>query len=130
VVGPALDHYQPDLIIVACGLDAGFMDPTARMMLSSDSYRAITATLMAFADRHCDGRIVLVHEGGYHLQTVPFFALAVFETLSGIRTDVADPFLPAIAAACAAPLQDHQNAAITRAAARLAAAPPVKGFQR
>lgn len=129
VVSPALDHYQPELIIVACGLDAGFMDPTARMMLSSDSYRAITAALMACADRHCSGRIVFVHEGGYHLQTVPFYALAVFETLSGIRTEVADPFLPAIAAACAAPLLDHQEAAVARAEARLAAAPPVKGFK-
>ena len=130
LVMPALDLYQPDLIIVACGLDAGFMDPTARMMLSSDSYRAITSALMAAARRHCDGRLVFVHEGGYHLQTVPFYALAVFETLSCIRTGVADPFLPAIAAACAAPLQDHQNVAITRAEAGLAAAPPVKGFQR
>lgn len=129
VVAPALDQYQPELILVACGLDAGFMDPTARMMLSSDSYRAITAKLLAFADHHCNGRIVFVHEGGYHLQTVPFFALAVFESLSGIRTAVTDPFLPAISAACAAPLGDNQNAAITRAEAALAAAPPVKGFQ-
>ena len=129
VVAPALEHYQPELIIVACGLDAGFMDPTARMMLSGESYRSITASLMAEADRHCDGKIVFVHEGGYHVQTVPFYALAVFETLSGIRTDVLDPFLPAIAAACAAPLQDHQDMAITRAEMALAAAPPVKGFE-
>lgn len=129
LVAPALDQYQPELILVACGLDAGFMDPTARMMLSSESYRAITTALLASAARHCDGRIVFVHEGGYHLQTVPFYALAVFETLSGIRTDVTDPFLPAIAAACAAPLQDHQNAAIAKAEAALAAAPPLKGFQ-
>ena len=55
---------------------------------------------------------------------MPFHALAVFETLSGIRTGVEDPFLPAIAASCAAPLQDHQDAAIARAEAALAAAPP------
>lgn len=129
VVAPALEHYQPEMIIVACGLDAGFMDPTARMMLSSDSYRAITAALMACSDQYCNGRIVFVHEGGYHLQTVPFYALAVFETLSDIRSEVEDPFLPAIAAACAAPLEDHQDLAITRAEAALAAAPPVKGFK-
>jgi acetoin utilization deacetylase AcuC-like enzyme len=128
VVAPALDTYQPELILIACGLDAGFMDPTARMMLSSDSFRAVITTLMACANKHCDGRIVCVHEGGYHLQTVPFYALAVFETLSGIRTDVTDPFLAAIATTCAAPLQDHQNAAITRAEAALAAAPPDQGF--
>ncbi len=115
IVAPALESYQPELILVACGFDAGFMDPTARMMLSSESFRAITRSLMAFADQHSSGRIVFVHEGGYHLQTVPFYALAVFETLSGIRTQVTDPFLPAIAAACAAPVQKHQSEAVFKA---------------
>jgi len=130
VVGPALDAFKPDLIIVPCGLDAGFMDPTARMMLSSDSFRAITELLMQCAATHCAGRIVFTHEGGYHIHTVPFHALAVFETLSGIRTEVQDPFLPAIAAACAEPLQPHQEAAIARAEAALAANPPHAGDPR
>lgn len=123
VILPALDLFQPELIIVACGLDAGFMDPTARMLLSSDSFRLLTRALMGSADRLCDGRIVFTHEGGYHIQTVPFHALAVFETLSGIRTEVEDPFLAA-ARECAAPMLPHQDAAITRAEAALHAAPP------
>jgi acetoin utilization deacetylase AcuC-like enzyme len=79
---------------------------------------------MACADLHYGGRVVFVHEGGYHLQTVPFHALAVFEALSGLATDVDDPFLPAIAAICATPLQDHQNTAVSHAEAALAAFPP------
>lgn len=121
---PALEMFQPDLILVPCGLDTGFMDPTARMLLSSDSFRLLTQALMDAADRLCAGRLVFTHEGGYHIQSVPFHALAVFETLSGIRTQVQDPFLAAVARDCAAPLLAHQEAAVMRAEAALRAAPP------
>lgn len=125
VIVPALALFRPDLVIVACGLDAGFMDPTARMLLSSDSFRHLTQSLMQAADRLCEGRIVFTHEGGYHIQTVPFHALAVFETLSGLRTGVEDPFLPAVAQSCAEPLLPHHEAAIARAENALRAAPPI-----
>ena len=125
IVVPALDDFQPDLIIVPCGLDAGFMDPTARMMLSSDSFRKITARLMESAQRHCGGRIVFIHEGGYHIHTVPFHALAVIETLSGIRTEVDDPFLAAITAACAAPPTSDQSDYISKAESAMRAYPPL-----
>ena len=36
--------------------------------------------------------MVAVHEGGYAESAVPFFGLAVVETLSGVRTAVEDPF--------------------------------------
>ena len=124
VVAPALEAFKPDLIIVPCGLDAGFMDPTARMMLSSDSFRALTAALMACADERCGGKIVFSHEGGYQIHTLPFHALAVFETLSGIRTEVEDPFLAASAYACSAPTQPHERAAIDQAEAAMLAHPP------
>lgn len=125
IVVPALDAFQPDLIIVPCGLDAGFMDPTARMMLSSESFRKITAKLMESAQQLCEGRIVFIHEGGYHIHTVPFHALAVFETLSGIRTKVDDPFLAAITSACVAPPTTDQLEYVSKAEAAMKSNPPL-----
>jgi hypothetical protein len=52
----------------------------------------------------------MLHEGGYSLHTVPFYALAVLECLSGLSTDVVDPFLPPEGSAD--PLLPHQAAAI------------------
>ena len=46
----------------------------------------------------CDGRLVVVHEGGYSESYVPFCGLAIVEELSGHNTEVQDPFLEAIAA--------------------------------
>ncbi len=93
IVLPALRRFRPQLIIVACGYDANAVDPLARMLLHSGSFRAMTARLREAAEQLCDGRLVLVHEGGYAEAYVPFCGLAVLEELSGIRTAVEDPLL-------------------------------------
>ena len=93
IVIPALERFKPELIIVACGYDANALDPLARMQLHSDSFRSMTALVQDAADRLCDGKLVMVHEGGYAESYVPFCGLAVMEQLSGIRTEVEDPLL-------------------------------------
>ncbi|SQI30927.1 Histone deacetylase-like amidohydrolase [Serratia plymuthica] len=64
IVIPALERFKPELIIVACGYDANALDPLARMQLHSDSFRSMTALVQDAADRLCDGKLVMVHEGG------------------------------------------------------------------
>lgn len=93
VVLPALRRYRPQLILVASGLDALFRDPLGRMLLHSESYREMTRDLVEGADELCEGRLVLIHEGGYAPTVVPFAGLAILEELSGRKTDVVDPFL-------------------------------------
>lgn len=98
IVIPALEAYGPELVVVASGLDANMVDPLARQMLYAGSFREMTAMLMDAADSLCAGRIVAVHEGGYAESAVPFCGLAIIETLSGVRTDVVDPFEETFAA--------------------------------
>lgn len=93
IVVPAIERFDPDLIVVASGFDANGVDPLARMILHSESYRGLTKQVMELADRLCDGRLVVVHEGGYAESYVPFCVQAVVESLSGERTDVVDPML-------------------------------------
>ncbi len=93
IVIPAIDRFRPDLVVVASGFDANGVDPLARMLLHSESYRWLCEQVMALAARHCDGRLVVVHEGGYAESYVPFCVHTVVETLAGERTDVADPML-------------------------------------
>lgn len=93
IVLPALDRFQPDLIVIASGLDAGAADPMARMLAHSETFRAMTQRMLDAADRLCGGRLVVVHEGGYSEASVPFLGLAIVEALSGERTDVVDPTL-------------------------------------
>ncbi len=91
IVLPALDQFKPDLIIVACGFDASAFDPLSRMLASADTYRQMTQQLMSAAHKHCDGKLVLVHEGGYSEAHVPFCGHAVLETLAGSDIRAQDP---------------------------------------
>ena len=56
------------------------------MMANSALYRRLTASLMEVADEVCDGRIVMCHEGGYSIYSVPYQGLAVMEQLSSTRS--------------------------------------------
>lgn len=89
----ALEQYRPELIVVASGLDANAVDPLARMLLHSDSFRQMTTMIKDAAARLCDGRLVIVHEGGYSEAYVPFCGQGLLEALSGETTAVADPEL-------------------------------------
>jgi acetoin utilization deacetylase AcuC-like enzyme len=124
VVVPTLRMFEPDLIIVPCGFDAGHLDPTARMLLTSESFRRMTVIIKTLAAELCSGRLVFVHEGGYALQSVPFLALATFEALSGHKTVVHDPFLPAVQALAMQQLQPHQAIAIQAAVSAMQIHPP------
>jgi acetoin utilization deacetylase AcuC-like enzyme len=92
VVLPALQSFRPELILVASGFDASINDPLGRMLVTASGYRRLTKLLMDAAGELCDGRLVMSHEGGYSAVYVPFCGVAVLEEMSGIKTDVVDPF--------------------------------------
>lgn len=91
IVLPALERYQPDMIIVACGYDAAGVDPLARMLATADTFRQMTLKVKQAAADLCEGRLVLVHEGGYSEVYVPFCGHAVIEALSGSAIVAPDP---------------------------------------
>ncbi|MHA6195896.1 class II histone deacetylase [Pseudomonas wadenswilerensis] len=95
---PALERFEPELIVVACGFDANGVDPLGRMLLHSDSFREMTRLVREAAERLCQGKLVMVHEGGYAEAYVPFCGLATIEALSGVRTPVVDPLLDMLVA--------------------------------
>ena len=70
VVGPAVERYAPDLVLVSAGFDAHERDPLAGMRVTTEGYAAIVARLRAAAQHACGGRIAAVTEGGYHLSAL------------------------------------------------------------
>ncbi|MDJ0826122.1 MAG: class II histone deacetylase [Rhodobacter sp.] len=91
LVLPKLRAFQPEAIVVACGYDAAAYDPLAQMTASALTFRMLTRLIMQAADELCDGRLVLVHEGGYSEAYVPFCAHAVLQELSGSSIEAPDP---------------------------------------
>lgn len=98
IIGPEIADHQPDIIIVACGFDASGVDPLGRMLAGSDTFRVMTAMAAEWAEDLCDGRLVLVHEGGYSELHVPFCAHAVLEELCGCTLTAPDPLAERITA--------------------------------
>jgi acetoin utilization deacetylase AcuC-like enzyme len=94
VVLPALDHFKPEAIIVACGFDAAAVDPLGRMLCTAQTFRTLTRMVLDAAERLCGGRLVLVHEGGYSEVYVPFCGHAVLEEMSGAPVSAPDPLGP------------------------------------
>lgn len=123
VVLPALRSHRPELILIASGVDASLRDPLGRMLLSGESFRAMTDRLMNAAAELTAGRLVVCHEGGYAPTHAPFCTLAIIETLAGHRTSVVDPVADRLLRTPGYALRPDQEAVIKQAA-RLAAAVP------
>ena len=91
LVTPAIRTFQPDVIIVACGFDPSPFDPLAHMLVTVDGFRQMTKQVMSLAQELCDGRLLLVHEGGYSEAYVPFCGHAVIAELAQSSIDAGDP---------------------------------------
>ena len=71
VVIPLLEAYQPEAIVVSAGFDGHHSDPLAHLNLSLRSFHAMMVALRSLANRHSEGRLVMVLEGGYDLHWLP-----------------------------------------------------------
>jgi acetoin utilization deacetylase AcuC-like enzyme len=63
----AADRFAPSFVIVSAGFDAHRRDPLAQLEVSTEAYQEATRIVRGIADRHADGRLLSVLEGGYDL---------------------------------------------------------------
>lgn len=82
VVVPVLRQYDPDLLLVSAGFDAHERDPLAGMRLTSAAFGAMTMELRKVAKACCEGRMVLMTEGGYDLRALTESLEAVVDSLA------------------------------------------------
>ncbi|MEM7191385.1 MAG: histone deacetylase family protein, partial [Pseudomonadota bacterium] len=80
---PALDAFAPDLILVSAGFDAHLRDPLAQLRLQEADFAWVTEQLLAAAEKHANGRLVSVLEGGYDLDALSSSAAVHVKTLMG-----------------------------------------------
>ena len=95
VLEPVATDFRPQLIILSAGFDAHWLDPLAGMNLSIGGYMQMVEQVMALADQLCNGKLVCVLEGGYHLEVLAHAVLSTLRVLSGSPKEISDPFGPA-----------------------------------
>lgn len=74
---PVAKEFDPDMIIISAGFDAAINDPLGGCRLSPYGYSVLLSKLMDFAR----GKIFMVLEGGYNLDSIANSALACVEVL-------------------------------------------------
>jgi acetoin utilization deacetylase AcuC-like enzyme len=64
---PALEAFDPGLILISAGFDAHARDPLASIRLEEEDFAWITRKIVDIAGEYCDGKLVSSLEGGYDL---------------------------------------------------------------
>lgn len=95
VFAPALRSFQPDIVLLSAGFDAFVSDPLAAMKITRHGYRHMARTMVALADDLCDGRIVALLEGGYHLEGLAGGVLEVLDAMDPVQPAPDGPAAPA-----------------------------------
>jgi acetoin utilization deacetylase AcuC-like enzyme len=80
---PALDAFRPQMVFISAGFDAHREDDMGRLGWVEADYAWLTREIVAMADRHAQGRIVSVLEGGYALNALARSAAAHVGVLIG-----------------------------------------------
>ncbi len=83
LIAPRAQGFSPDLILVSTGFDAHWQDPLARASLSLHGYAELCRQLIDLAGDLCDGRVVFILEGGYHIEALRIGLLNLANALVG-----------------------------------------------
>ena len=67
---PRLREFKPQLLMISAGFDAHEMDPLGQLRMTAAGFARLTQALVRVADEACEGRVVLVTEGGYDLKAL------------------------------------------------------------
>ncbi|KAI3838075.1 hypothetical protein MKW98_009026 [Papaver atlanticum] len=89
LVVPAVEKFEPCMVVLVVGQDSSAFDPNGRQCLTMDGYREIGRTVKKLADEHSSGQVLIVQEGGYHLT---YSAYCLHATLEGFLS-CPDPLL-------------------------------------
>ena len=80
---PALEAFQPQLVMISAGFDAHVEDTLGQLRLREPDYAWVTAQLKSIADKSAEGRVVSTLEGGYALSALGRSVVAHLNALIG-----------------------------------------------
>jgi acetoin utilization deacetylase AcuC-like enzyme len=89
--GESLDdvfaRFRPDFVLVSSGFDVLAGDPLGGQLLEPEDMHTLTTQLMTRAGDVCDGRMVVLLEGGYDVRRTGQGTVEVLRALAGVPAD-------------------------------------------
>ena len=92
IVGPFLDGYEPEILLISFGFDTHWRDPLGSLLASGRTIYDSISRLVNWSKSFCKGRIAVFLEGGYDLDAGRVCGQAVAAALVG--QDWEDPIGP------------------------------------
>lgn len=83
LIAPVARAYAPELILVSCGFDGMAGDAIGAMRLTPAGIAYLTSTMAALSAELCQGKLLLVLEGGYNPDNMRNGVLAALTELRG-----------------------------------------------
>jgi len=81
---PALEEFKPQLVLFSAGFDAHAEDDMAMLRFVDADYAWVTRQVKALAERHAQGRMVSMLEGGYALPALGRSAVQHLRVLASL----------------------------------------------
>jgi len=83
IIEPIIYWFKPDLLAISAGQDCHFSDPITELGVTARGCGEMTRRSVEIAKRVCDGKVVVVLEGGYSVNAgLPYANLAVILALA------------------------------------------------
>lgn len=83
LIRPALERFNPEVIIISAGFDAHQHDPISRMRVTTDGFGVLTKISRSLSQDH-DAALAFVLEGGYGLDSLANSVVMVHEVFDGL----------------------------------------------
>lgn len=83
VILPSLRKFAPDILLISAGFDSWVDDPLGGMEVTETGFRDWGSWLGGVAEQFCEGRVLVVLEGGYDVASLPNLVIASLEGLTG-----------------------------------------------
>ncbi len=85
IIEPVIDEFKPEFIAISAGQDNHFTDPITSLALTARGYAEMMSRAVKMAEKHCDGRLVAVLEGGYSVEgALPYTNLGIIAAMAGM----------------------------------------------
>lgn len=89
---PIIERFAPQLLLVSAGQDCHAADPLCGQLVSVHGFRAMAERVAALA-RGLGIGLVVIHEGGYNVSTLPALDRAIVGGLGGFEPQGSEPDL-------------------------------------